>query len=168
MVQDTREPSPNADVADTINGLLGVYWGAYAQHQMHVALLDAWGIKGLASDMGARIVDEPVTIRALSDRLLDIDGEPAFTIVAPKIGKTLREVLANDLELQAGTRPALNAAAEVASAAHDATSRIMLEGILADEEEHLSWLQTELSLLDRLGEALYISNRLNPSPTSAA
>jgi bacterioferritin len=37
----------------------------------------------------------------------------------------------------------------------------LIEGILADEELHLSWLQTEIDLYDRLGEALYVATRLN-------
>jgi bacterioferritin len=78
-------------------------------------------------------------------------------------------VLEHDLELQQIARPGLNAAAEAAAGAHDATTRILLEGVLADEEEHLSWLETELALLEKLGDQLYLSNRLGapPSGTSA-
>ena len=74
----------------------------------------------------------------------------------------MREVLENDMALQAKAKPEINAAIEVAVAAHDATSRILFEGILADEEEHFFWLESEIKLLDLLGEPLYIANRLNP------
>jgi hypothetical protein len=83
---------------------------ALAQHQSHVALLDSWGVAGLA---------------------------------------------AKDLEGQRQARPTLNAAAE-----HDATTRVVLEGIIADEEQHLAWLETELDLLERLGEPLHLASRL--------
>jgi bacterioferritin len=42
----------------------------------------------------------------------------------------------------------------------------LIEGILADEELHLAWLQTEIDLYDRLGEPLYVASRLNSSPPS--
>jgi bacterioferritin len=155
-------------VIDLLNGLLGVYWTSYAQHQTHVALVDSWGIVGLARGMQAHIDDEPETIKSVLDRLLDLGGRPAFTLGATNIGHSLREVLENDLELQRMARPGLNAAAEAAAGAHDATTRILLEGVLADEEEHLSWLETELELLEKMGEQLYLSNRLAASPPGPA
>jgi bacterioferritin len=152
-------------VIDLLNALLGVYWTSYAQHQTHVALIESWGIEGLAHGMQAHIDDEPGTISAVLKRLLDLGGRPAFTLGETKIGASLREVLEYDLELQHLARPGLNAAAEAAAGAHDATTRILLEGVLADEEEHLSWLETELALLEKLGEQLYLSNRLGTPPS---
>ena len=152
-------------VIDLLNSLLGVYWTSYAQHQTHVALIESWGIEGLARGMQAHIDDEPVTISSVLNRLLDLGGRPDFSLDEMNIGTSLREVLENDLELQRVARPGLNAAAEAAAAAHDATTRILLEGVLADEEEHLSWLETELALLEKLGEQLYLSNRLGTPPS---
>ncbi|WP_268761670.1 ferritin-like domain-containing protein, partial [Frankia sp. AvcI1] len=86
----------------------------------------------------------------------------------PAIGTTLREVLENDLAAQRGARPGLNQAAEVAAAEHDATTRILIETVLADEERHLSWLDTELSLYHRLGEPLYTAQRLAVATADAS
>ena len=152
-------------VIDLLNGLLGVYWTSYAQHQTHVALVDSWGLVGLSRGMQSHIDDEPETISAVLNRLLDLGGRPAFTLGETKIGISVREVLELDLELQQLARPGLNAAAEAAAGAHDATTRVLIEGVLADEEEHLSWLDTELALLDKLGEQLYVSNRLAVPPS---
>ena len=157
-------PEPTSTV-DMINGLLGVYYTALAQHQTHVALLDSWGLAGLARSMEARIADEPITIAELLQRLLDLGGTPDFTLGTPNIGATVAEVLDKDLEIQRLAPAGLNAAAEAASANHDATTRVMLEGILADEERHLAWLEAERALLDRLGEPLYFANRM-AAPTT--
>jgi len=81
-------------------------------------------------------------------------------------GHVVVEVLDHDMAGQQRARPGLNAAAESAAGAHDATTRILIEGILADEELHLAWLQTEIDLYDRLGEPLYIANRL-AAPSTA-
>ncbi len=157
-------PEPTSTV-DMINGLLGVYYTALAQHQTHVALLDSWGLAGLARSMEGRIADEPITIAELLQRLLDLGGTPAFTLGAPNIGATVAEVLDKDLEIQRLAPAGLNAAAEAASADHDATTRVILEGILADEERHLAWLEGERALLDKLGEPLYFANRM-AAPTT--
>jgi bacterioferritin len=143
-----------------LNGLLGSIWRASAQHQTHVALIEAQGLQGLADAMRIRTADEPVTIRALLNRLVDLGGIPAFTIEAPAIGVTVREILDNDMRLQRHARPKLNAAAEAAGGAHDATTRNLIEQILADEEKHLNWLETEIALYEKLGESLYSASRL--------
>jgi bacterioferritin len=147
-------------VTELLNTLLGIYWTGYVQHHTHVALVESWGVTGLATAMSARIADEPVTINALLNRLLDLDGVPSFHVAEPQFGSSLREVLDNDLAAQLQARPGLNEAAEAAGAAHDATTRILIEGILADEELHLTFLRTEVDLYERLGEALYVANRL--------
>jgi bacterioferritin len=155
-------------VVELLNSLLGVYWMATAQHQTHVALLRSWGIAGLAGAMQSRIDDEPETIAALTNRILDLGGQPKFSIGEPAIGDDLRSVLENDLAIQRGAPAGLNAAADAAAAAHDATTRVLIEGILADEELHLSFLETELGLLERLGEPLYLSTRLNNATETGA
>ena len=154
-------------VVTILNGLLGAVWRACAQHQTHIALIGAKGLHGLAEAMRMHTDDEPVTIRALLNRVVDLDGAPAFTIEAPAIGATVREILDNDMMIQRHTRPKLNAAAEAAGAAHDATTRNLIEQILADEEQHLSWLDTEIALYETLGESLYCASRLQARKASA-
>jgi bacterioferritin len=39
----------------------------------------------------------------------------------------------------------------------DITSANIFEKILADEEDHIDYLETQLGLLDQLGEALYLA-----------
>jgi bacterioferritin len=160
-VRDELVVSATAGVTDNpvftiLNGLLGALWRACAQHQTHIALIEAWGLQGLADAMRVRTADEPVAIRAVLNRLVDLDGTPAFTIEVPVIGVTVREILDNDMALQRHTRPKLNAAAEAVGATHDATTRNLIEQILADEEQHLSWLKPK-SLCTRSWESLYIA-----------
>jgi bacterioferritin len=158
----TREGgAPGDELVQLLNSLLGLYWMAAAQHQTHVALLKAWGVTGLAGLMQQRIDDEPVTIAALTNRILDLDGQPKFDIGAPNIGTDLRSVLENDIAIQRGAPSGLNAAAEAAAAAHDATTRTLIEQIIVDEEQHLNFLKLEHDLFDRLGEQLYLSTRIN-------
>ena len=66
-----------------LNALLGGLWRAGVQHQTHLAVIEARGLHGLADAMRVRIADEPIAIRALLNRLLDLGGTPAFTNIAP-------------------------------------------------------------------------------------
>lgn len=143
-----------------LDDLIGAYWTGSAQHETHASMVESWGLQGLADAMRTHIADEPATIRSLGDRLLMLGGLPSFSLGTPRIGKTLSEVLHNDLDAQANVRPLLNAAAERVEAAHDATTRNLIERILDDEEQHLDWLRTEVELYEKLGERLYMANRL--------
>ena len=105
-------------------------------------------------------------IAELLQRLLDLGGTPSFTLGTPNVGASVAEVLDKDLEIQRLAPGGLNAAAEAAAADHDATTRVMLEGILADEEKHLAWLEAERALLDRLGEPLYFANARMAAPAT--
>ena len=71
------------------------------------------------------------------------------------------------LQYEAQQAEAAVGAAEAAAADHDATTRVMLEGILADEEKHLAWLESERALLNRLGEPLYFANRMGDPPATS-
>lgn len=147
-------------IHDLLNEMLAVYWSASIQHRSHVAVIGAEGANLLATDMENKIADEPETITKLQNRLLDLGGQIHFTIKQPNIGKNLREALQNDYELQKNARAGLNQWAQIANSEHDATTRILIEEILADEEEHLSWLEQELNLLEKLGKPLYLSKRM--------
>jgi bacterioferritin len=147
-------------VLTLLDELIGAYWTAYAQHQTHASMADSWGLRGLAEGMRTHVADEPGTIQSLVNRLLMLGGQPHFSLGAPRIGKTLDEVLHNDFDTQRNVRPLLNEAAERVGAEHDATTRTLLERILADEERHLDWLRTEVELYEKLGEPLYAASRL--------
>lgn len=150
----------NTKVHDLLNEMLAVYWKASIQHRSHVAVIAAQGAAALAAEMEAKIADEPETIINVQNRLLDLGGEIRFQVAQPDIGTTIREALEKDLALQQYAREGINQWAEQAAAEHDATTRRLIEDILADEEEHLAWLEQEISLYDRLGEALYLSKRM--------
>ncbi|PLK46985.1 bacterioferritin [Uliginosibacterium sp. TH139] len=161
MTEKNTGGSPLAPAHQLLNELIGAFWSASIQHQTHLALISALGLTNLSNQMQAHISDEPLTLKTLTDRLLDIGGTPDFTIAQPRIGHTLRSILEADLQVQEAGLPVLNQAIETLVALRDATTRRLIEDVLVGEEAHLSWLKNELSLLDRMGESLYLSVRVS-------
>ena len=107
---------PDNPIFTILNRLLSGLWRGCVQHQTHIAVIEARGLQGLADAMRVRTADEPIAIRALLSRLIDLGGTPAFTIEALAIGATVHEILDNDMGLQRHARPKFNAAAEAAAA----------------------------------------------------
>lgn len=147
-------------VINKLNELLAVYQMANIQHQTHAALFRAWGYEKLADITVEHITDEPETITALQNRILDLGGDIRYTLPQPTFGTDIHSAFQADLALQMNARTKLNAIVEMFQAEHDATSRVLVENILKDEEEHLAWLDAEMSLLERLGDQLYLAARL--------
>jgi bacterioferritin len=148
-------------LAQMLNTLIGQFWDGMIRHQTHLQLVRSWGLNRVAKEMEAHIADEPVTLQQLTARLLELGETPAIQLSAPSFAGDIKALLDLDLVQQRSARPVLNAAAEQAAAAHDATTRNLIEKILADEEEHLAWLEKEQQLLEKLGEALYFASSLS-------
>ncbi|PIB92310.1 bacterioferritin [Caulobacter sp. FWC2] len=145
------------DIHAALNGLINQFWAGLIQHRSHVTILSALGYDKLAKDMQQRILDEPETIEALQKRLLELDGQIAFQAYAPMLGRDVRGILGNDLQLQEQGLPVLAEAARLAAERSDTATRRLIEDIIVDEEAHLNWLKDEVSLLERLGDPLYLA-----------
>jgi bacterioferritin len=64
------------------------------------------------------------------------------------------------IEVAAVTR--LRAGIEYMRSVGDHTSSNLFETILADEEHHLDYLETQLQLLETLGEPLFLAQHVEP------
>lgn len=147
-------------VHEVLNKLIGEFWAGNIRHQTHLSFIKALGVDALAAEMEQRISDEPDSIKVLTDRLLDLDGVPEFAVPALTFAKDVRSILQADLQAQQLGLVVLKRAAEIAAENHDVKTRVIIETILIDEEDHLSWLKSEFSILERLGDQLYFLNRM--------
>ncbi|MDP9417232.1 MAG: bacterioferritin, partial [Actinomycetota bacterium] len=81
------------------------------------------------------------------------------------IGQTLREQFEADMEIEVAAVKRLREGIAHMRSVDDHISRRLFETILEDEEHHLDYLETQLGLLDRMGEALYVQSVTeHPSP----
>ena len=82
-----------------------------------------------------------------------------------KIGQTLKEVLEADLEGEYEAKTYYSKAREGCHAAGDYISMKLFEELLADEEGHIDFLETQLQLLEAIGPESY--GQLNAESTDA-
>jgi bacterioferritin len=94
----------------------------------------------------------------ITDRILLMEGLPNFQRLFPlRIGQTVREQFEGDLAVEVEVVERLRPGIAMCRQKGDATSANLLEVILADEEQHIDYLQTQMELMDRLGEQLYLA-----------
>ncbi|OCW56224.1 bacterioferritin [Hoeflea olei] len=153
-------------VVDCLNEALFLELSAVNQYWLHYRLLEDWGYAKLAAKERAESIEEMQHADKLVERIIFLDGFPNMQNVAPlRIGQTLKEVLEADL---AGEQDAWNAytkSRDICEKEGDYVSKNLFESLIADEEGHIDFLETQLNLLESLGEQKY--GLLNASSAEA-
>ena len=146
----------NEKVIECLNEALFLELGAVNQYWLHYRLLEDWGFGKLAKKEREESIEEMQHADKLVERIIFLEGMPNLQSVAPlRIGQNVKEVLEADL---AGEKDAWNAyrkSRDVCEKAGDYVSKNMFEELIADEEGHIAFLETQLELYDRLGAEKY-------------
>ena len=152
----------DAKVIELLNKALYNELTAINQYFLHAKMLKNWGLKELAEHEYHESIDEMKHADKLSDRILFLDGLPNFQALGKlKTGENPRELLQCDLALELEALPALRDGIAHCEAVGDYTSRQLFADILDSEEEHIDWIETQLSLIERIGEQNYLAQQLD-------
>jgi len=145
-------------VLEFLNDQLTGELTAINQYFLHAKMQENWGFVKLAAHTKAESIEEMHHAEILTDRILFLEGLPNFQrLFSLKIGQTLQEQFESDLAVEHDAVNRLRPGVEYMRSVSDVTSARIFEEILANEEEHIDYLETQLELLGRLGEALYIA-----------
>ncbi|WP_313927848.1 bacterioferritin [Pseudoxanthomonas sp.] len=151
----------DAKVIEYLNKALYNELTAINQYFLHAKMLKNWGFKELAEHEYKESIDEMKHADKLSERILFLDGLPNFQALGKlRIGETPREILECDLALEREALSPLREAIAHCESVADYVSRQLLADILESEEEHVDWLETQLSVIDRIGEPNYLLTKL--------
>ena len=151
----------DAKVIEFLNKALYNELTAINQYFLHAKMLKNWGLKDLAKHEYEESIDEMKHADKLSERILFLDGLPNFQVLGKlRIGENPRELLECDLALENEATPLLREAIAHCEKAGDYVSRELFADILESEEEHIDWIETQLSVIDRIGEPNYLLTKL--------
>ena len=122
-------------------------------------------VSGDASRSPAVLRDELAAAEKALDRLLLLDGLPNYQrLFSVRIGQTVREQFESDLAVELEVVERLQPGIALCRDHRDTTSAILLETIMADEEKHIDYLETQLQLMDQLGEQLFLAQCVSRPP----
>ena len=154
MQGDTR-------VIEYLNKALRHELTAVNQYWLHYRLLDNWGYKDLAKKWRKESVEEMEHADKLTVRIIFLEGFPNMQVLDPlHIGQTVKEVLECDLQAEISARTLYQEAATYCHSAQDYVSRDLFEKLMADEEGHIDFLETQLDLVAKLGLELYAQHHI--------
>jgi bacterioferritin len=138
---------------------------AINQYFLHSKMQEYWGFTEVAAHTRAEAFDEMNHAEALTNRILLLDGLPNYQrLFSLRVGQTLREQFESDLAIELEVAARLKPGIIMCREKQDSTSAILLEGIMADEETHMDYLETQLELMEKLGEELYLAQCVSRPP----
>jgi bacterioferritin len=156
------------DVLKLLNEQLTSELTAINQYFLHSKMQANWGFTELAEYTRKESFEEMQHAEAITDRILLLDGLPNYQrLFSLRIGQTWREQFEADLAIEYEVVGRLRPGIIMCREKEDATSATLLEKILSNEEDHIDYLETQLELMEKLGEALYSAQCVSRPPTSA-
>ena len=151
----------NDKVIQTLNDILTAELTSINQYFIHAKMNANWGFNKLAAKIRDESIDEMKHADKLIERILFLDGVPNVQrLNKVNVGETVKEQFELDLKLELDAIARFNAGIALARELGDNASRELLERMLVSEEEHTDWLETQLGLIERLGEPMYCAQQL--------
>jgi bacterioferritin len=145
-------------VLEFLNEQLSAELTAINQYFLHAKMQENSGWVKLAAHTRAESIDEMRHAELLTDRILFLEGLPNYQRLFPlRIGQTVTQMLQSDMAVETEAVSRLRRGIEHMRSVSDVTSANIFETILADEESHIDYLETQLGLISQLGEALYLA-----------
>lgn len=148
------------ELLSTLNDLLSDELTAINQYILHAEMCGDWGYGKLHETIEKRAIQEMKHAEELIERILFLEGMPDVSQLKKiMIGEDVKKQLENDHAAEKEAIDAYNKAVAQASKLNDNGTKMLLESILQDEEEHIDWIEEQLDQIEQMGFQRYLNKQ---------
>ncbi len=147
----------NDQVIAQLNLALREELTAINQYFLHAEMLHSWGYHKLGAFLKKQSIDEMKHAEKLIERLLFLEGTPKMEYLDLNIGQDVKAQLEADRKLEEKAVTMYNKAIQISREQGDDASRAIFSELLADEERHVDWVETQLHQIKEMGYERYLS-----------
>jgi bacterioferritin len=151
----------DARIVDTLNTRLAEELTAISQYTVHAEMLENWHYGKLYDPVWKRAIVEMKHAEKLIERILFLEGRPIVSNLNPMhIGAVVSDMHKNDLAHEYDAVKGYNESVALAVEVGDNGSKLILEEILSQEEEHVDWLEAQLDQIEQTGLENYLAEAI--------
>ena len=148
-------------IVDLLNKLLSLELRAINQYFLHYKMCENWGYERMAAKFRSQSMAEMTDAEEIIDRVLYFDGLPNLQrFDAFDVGETVAEQLQLALETEKDAVEQITALMTACMEEGDTGTREFLAPKLLDEQTHISWIESQLTLVQQIGEANYLTQQV--------
>jgi bacterioferritin len=148
------------EIIDKLNALLAEELTAINQYFLHAEMCGNWGYDKLHEVIEQRSIQEMKHAEKLMERILFLEGQPIVSELNKIIiGDTVQKMLDNDWQAEKDAIEMYNGAVALAAKLGDNGSKMLVESILTDEEDHIDWIEEQLDQIEQMGYQRYLNKQ---------
>ncbi|MEC9045036.1 MAG: bacterioferritin, partial [Pseudomonadota bacterium] len=141
-----------AGIISQLNIILKNELTAINQYFLHSRMIRDWGFERLAAKIYEESIGEMKHADLIIERVLLLDGLPNLQALGKlKIGEDIEEIFTADLSLEMTNQSCLKVAIQHCEEKRDYVTREIFQQILNDTEEHIDWIETQQSRIEKVG-----------------
>ena len=141
-----------AGIISQLNIILKNELTAINQYFLHSRMIRDWGFERLAAKIYEESIGEMKHADLIIERVLLLDGLPNLQALGKlKIGEDIEEIFTADLSLEMTNQSCLKVAIQHYEEKRDYVTREIFQQILNDTEEHIDWIETQQSRIEKVG-----------------
>ena len=148
------------DVIKKLNAILTNELTSINQYFLHARMYENEGYGKLGKKTYEESIEEMKHADRLVKRILLLDGHPNLQALHKlKIGTNVQERLQADWEAETAGRATIVETIALCETKQDYVTRDILTELLDDTEEHIDFLETQMSVLNEIGLQNYLQSQ---------